>query len=281
MRARAQTTAKGQHARTACPAGCDTRARGRSSGSAVPGGAGSARALMASARSVGKRTQMRLPTHLSTSSLGSRCDTLPPCCLVGSAILAQGAGSAVAERRRGAPGALAPLPLPLLSRCNAVPGSMRAAVGLRAACCSPLRRQHTRPAVSVAQRAPPPPLPRRLAAPAASPPRLSRRRAPPPPLRARGSGGGEPPPSDGDLTPLLVTYGGGAPLRALRSQPSHATLAESLALLRACAGVLGTAVVAGIAYFGADAWLNNDDIFYGTSAGLSPGCVRCKRAWLA
>ena len=37
-----------------------------------------------------ERTQMRLPTHLSTSSLGSRCDTLPPCCLVGSAMAADG-----------------------------------------------------------------------------------------------------------------------------------------------------------------------------------------------
>lgn len=46
------------------------------------------------------RTQMRLPTHLSTSSLGSRCDRLPPCCLVGSAIGAEGRD---AGRRRGAP----------------------------------------------------------------------------------------------------------------------------------------------------------------------------------
>lgn len=164
---------------------------------------------------------------------------------------------------------------------SVVPGSMRAAVGLRAGCCVALRRQRARLVVAAVQRAPLPPPPLRAASVSALPPRLSQRRAAAaPPLRARGSSGGEPPPSDGDLTPLLVTYGGGAPPRLPRSQPAQATHAESLAVWRVFAGVLGTAVVAGIAYFGADAWLNNDDIFYGTAAGLSPGCVTCRRAWL-
>jgi hypothetical protein len=172
-------------------------------------------------------------------------------------------------------------PRPLLSGCSVVSGSMRAAVGLRAGCCVALRRQRARPVVAAVQRAPLPPPPLRAASVSALPPRLSQRRAAAaPPLRARGSSGGEPPPSDGDLTPLLVTYGGGAPPRLPRSQPAQATHAESLAVWRVFAGVLGTALVAGIAYFGADAWLNNDDIFYGTAAGLSPGCVTCSRAWL-
>ena len=34
-----------------------------------------------------QRTQIRLPTHLSTSSLGSRCDGLPPVNLVGNAAI--------------------------------------------------------------------------------------------------------------------------------------------------------------------------------------------------
>jgi hypothetical protein len=120
--------------------------------------------------------------------------------------------AALAARRRGAP-ERAPQPRPLLSACSVVPGSMRAAVGLRAGFCVALRPQRARLGVSAALRAPLPPPQRRCAAPAASPPRLSRRRAAAAPLRARGNGGGEPPPSDGDLTPLLVTYGGGAPLR--------------------------------------------------------------------
>ena len=46
-------------------------------------------------------------------------------------------------------------------------------------------------------------------------PRAQRRRAALQPLRARRSGGDEPPP-EGDLTPLLVTYGGGACQRCVR-----------------------------------------------------------------
>ena len=46
---------------------------------------------------------------------------------------------------------------------------------------------------------------------------------------------------------------------------------RSLTRYRARAGVAGTLAVAALAYFGADTWLNNDDVFYGSSAGLSPG----------
>ena len=54
---------------------------------------------------------------------------------------------------------------------------------------------------------------------------------------------------------------------------------RSLTRRRASAGVAGTLAVAALAYFGADTWLNNDDVFYGSSAGLSPGYASALLRW--
>ena len=64
-----------------------------------------------------------------------------------------------------------------------------------------------------------------------------------------------------------------SPTAAVRACASRAAAlaTRSLTRRRARAGVAGTLAVAALAYFGADTWLNNDDIFYGSSAGLSPG----------
>ena len=197
---------------------------------------------------------MRLPTHLSTSSLGSRCDTLPPCCLVGSAIAALWTGDDVL--RWGAPRAEARALLALprgadAGRAAPARVQQRCSAGMRAAVSSRLHggvlaAQAPGPVVSQTRVCVAAPLPRaRTAAPAAprvacscraAPPQhrtpLSRgapgraavalrRRASLPLLRARGSGGAEPPP-EGDLTPLLVTYGGGACRRCVAAATGHA-----------------------------------------------------------
>jgi hypothetical protein len=144
-----------------------------------------------------------------------------------------------------------------------------------AACRAPAPRLRVGPgAPGGAPGLPPaPPPPRRRAAAAAAP---RTRRTVPAARRPSGEDG----PAEGDLTPLLVTYGGGARARAQRGAPRHASRSPAAYAPRPAPGVLGTLAVAALASFGADAWLSVEDDFFGGSGGVvAPGDVAGAVLW--